>query len=226
MMVLAFSARPIAFHPELARALGGIYEALMFQQLAYWSDFAELPDGWIYKTGAEFRAETTMTRYQLDKARASLVKLKVIETDLRGVPATMHYRVKWERLYALLQGDDADDALDSGVVAQFAEGKQTSLATVSKVPADPQQASLVTVSNLACAPSANPNRNRDYAETTQRTGPNDPCDQTEPVLQHDAVHEASTPPTPIDQYRAMTPEERLAYFEDNQARLARMKGLR
>jgi hypothetical protein len=29
------SDRPIAFHPELARVLGGINEALLFQQIAY-----------------------------------------------------------------------------------------------------------------------------------------------------------------------------------------------
>lgn len=96
------TARPIAFHPELAIVLGGIHEALMFQQLAYWSDKGADPDGWIYKTNEEFRQETTINRYQLDKARASLVGRSVLEARRRGLPARMYYRIHWDALYRLL----------------------------------------------------------------------------------------------------------------------------
>lgn len=96
------SARPIAFHPELAIVLGGIHEALMFQQLAYWSDKGSDTDGWIYKTTEQFRQETTINRYQQDKARANLVSKKVIEAKRRGLPAKMHYKINWNQLYELL----------------------------------------------------------------------------------------------------------------------------
>lgn len=96
------TARPIVFHPELAIVLGGVYEALMFQQLAYWSDKGSDPDGWIYKTTEEFRQETTINRYQQDKARAALVKLGVIQAKRRGLPARMHYLIEWRALYDLL----------------------------------------------------------------------------------------------------------------------------
>ena len=50
------SDRPIAFHPELARAFGGINEALFFQQIAYWSDKGDDPE-WIYKRRVELEHE-------------------------------------------------------------------------------------------------------------------------------------------------------------------------
>jgi hypothetical protein len=46
------SDRPIAFHPTMARLLGDINEALLFQQLAYWSDKGADPE-WIYKSQVE-----------------------------------------------------------------------------------------------------------------------------------------------------------------------------
>lgn len=218
MMRLAFSSPPIAFHRELAIALGGIYEALLFQQLAYWSDRGTLPDGWIYKTGAELSDETTMNRYQLDKARGNLMRLGVIEAERRGVPATMHYRVVWDRLYGLLRATDDRESPKSGVAAQFVEGEQTGLSKVSKLDcppstnwsADPARTGLVTDGKPVRSPSTISNRNREYAETTQRTR------GSEHIT--DNVADAP-PPTP------MTPEQRLAQFEATQAQLARLKGL-
>src|SRR5215204_523571 len=36
--------RPISFHPERARVLGGINEALFVQKIAYWSDNGDDPE--------------------------------------------------------------------------------------------------------------------------------------------------------------------------------------
>lgn len=95
------SDRPIAFHPLLARALGGINEALFFQQIAYWSDKGDDPD-WIFKTQAELEAETTLSRYQQEQARKSLKRLRVLSEQKRGLPAKLYYRVEWDALFALL----------------------------------------------------------------------------------------------------------------------------
>ena len=61
------SDRPIAFHPAMARLLGGINEALLFQQLAYWSDKGDDPE-WIYKSQVELEAETCLSAYQQKQA--------------------------------------------------------------------------------------------------------------------------------------------------------------
>ncbi len=96
------SDRPIAFHPMLARLLGGINEALLFQQLAYWSGKGRDPD-WIYKTQAELEEETTLSRYQQEQARGKLRRLGILEEQRRGVPAKLYYRVVWEAVFRVLE---------------------------------------------------------------------------------------------------------------------------
>src|SRR4028119_1519353 len=95
------SDRPMAFHPALARVLGGIGEALLFQQLAYWSDKGNDPE-WIYKTQAELEEETTLTRTQQENARKNLRRLGVVEERKKGLPAKLYFRVDWDALFALL----------------------------------------------------------------------------------------------------------------------------
>jgi hypothetical protein len=106
------SDRPIAFHPELARVLGGINEALLFQQIAYWSDKGTDPD-WIYKTQADIEAETTLARTQQENARRKLRSLGVIEEQKRGVPARLYYRVNWDAIFALLESSQDAGFLQS-----------------------------------------------------------------------------------------------------------------
>ena len=103
------SDRPLAFHPQLARVLGGINEALLFQQLAYWSDKGSDPE-WIYKTQRDIQQEITLTRTQQENARKKLRSLGVIEEDKRGVPAKLYFRVIWDRVYELLEDYAAQDA--------------------------------------------------------------------------------------------------------------------
>lgn len=137
------SDRPIAFHPALSRAFGGVYEALLFQQLAYWSDKGDDPE-WIYKTRDELREETTMNRYQQEQARATLRKLGVIEEERRGLPARMYYRVVWDRVFALLEAEhpgppvgrpstnkkaEDDQLVGETLPTQSAEGGPTSKST-------------------------------------------------------------------------------------------------
>lgn len=121
LMRSLLSDRPIAFHPVMARVFGGVYEALLFQQLAFWSDKGADPE-WIYKTREELREETTLNRYQQEQARATLRKLGVIEEQRRGLPARMHYRVIWERVFELLE---AYRAVGRPSTNKMAEGAPT-----------------------------------------------------------------------------------------------------
>jgi hypothetical protein len=86
----------------MARLLGGINEALLFQQLAYWSDKGDDPE-WIYKSQTELEAETTLSEYQQLQARKKLKALGVIEDERRGVPARLYYRINWEAVFRLLE---------------------------------------------------------------------------------------------------------------------------
>lgn len=88
-------SKPIAFYPELSRELGGDpIAALFYQQLYYWSNKGKRSDGFIYKTKEEIEYETTLNRYQQDKARNKLVKLGWLEIKkikANGSP-TLHYK--------------------------------------------------------------------------------------------------------------------------------------
>jgi hypothetical protein len=137
------SDRPIAFHPLLARVLGGVYEALLFQQLAYWSNKGTDPE-WIYKTRDELQKETTLNRYQQEQARATLRRLGVVEEERRGLPARMHYHVVWDRVYQLLEEHRAVSSPSANKMAedqptgerdstnQLAEDEPTSKSTQRK----------------------------------------------------------------------------------------------
>jgi len=103
------SDKAIAFHPQLARILGGINEAILFQQLAYWSDKGSDPD-WIYKTQKDIEFETTLTRTQQENARAKLRRLGVVEEVKKSVPAKLYYRVVWDAVFILLEAHAVQDA--------------------------------------------------------------------------------------------------------------------
>lgn len=56
----------------------------------------------MYKTREDIKKETGLSRDEQETARKRLVALGVLQEDLRGVPATVHYRINTERLEALL----------------------------------------------------------------------------------------------------------------------------
>lgn len=76
---------PVMLYPQLAKILGGTKEAIYWQQLYYWSDKGNDPEGWIYKTKIEMEKETTLTRYQQDRIREKLEKMGAIKTILKKV---------------------------------------------------------------------------------------------------------------------------------------------
>jgi hypothetical protein len=64
--------------------------------MVYWHN--RMDGGWMYKTQANITSETALTRDEQETARKRLIALGVLEEELRGVPATMHYRINAERL--------------------------------------------------------------------------------------------------------------------------------
>ena len=102
--------RPVAYHPILAKKLGGVEVAVFVSQLLYWTGRGKLPGGWIYKTAKALEDETGLTRRNQKTARKHLIKLKILEEDLRGVPATMHYRLDMNALAETLNSSLAHPA--------------------------------------------------------------------------------------------------------------------
>jgi hypothetical protein len=107
--------RPIAFHRVLVTITGSVNAALMLSQAIYWSRRTRDPQRWFYKTIEAWEAETGLTRREQETARKKLKPW--LQTALRGVPATLHFRVNesslaesaklvWQKAPSLLGGNE------------------------------------------------------------------------------------------------------------------------
>lgn len=94
--------RPIAFHRCFVTLTGSVTAALMLSQAYYWQKRAKSHDGWWFKTRDDWIEETGMGRYEQEGARKKLRTLGLLREDLRGVPATLWYKVDESRLLEVI----------------------------------------------------------------------------------------------------------------------------
>ncbi len=141
--------RTIAYKTDLAHLCGSVTAGLLLSQLWYYTNQATVKerDGWFWKTAEELKAETGMGRYELEKARKTLKGMGLLQEELRGVPATIWYRLDKERLYALLhayaKGTYRGGEAVTAPTNQFAVNQQTENAVN-------QQTGLVETSKPDC----------------------------------------------------------------------------
>lgn len=104
-------ARPIAFHPALARLAGRATAGIFLSQLYYWCERSSHVDGWVYKTSTEWEAETTLSEDEQRGARKLLASLGVLESayaakhfaQMSKFDRTLCYRINFDRLAARLR---------------------------------------------------------------------------------------------------------------------------
>jgi len=97
-LISLLADRPVAYHPDIARMLGSVKDAVFLCQLLYWTDKGSRTDGYIWKTQDDWEKETGLSRYEQKTARNHLIELGLLEEKLAGIPATMHYRINLEAL--------------------------------------------------------------------------------------------------------------------------------
>lgn len=107
--------RPIAYNPAFKRITHSTVASIFLSQCWYWSKRHKHDDGWFYKTQKEWEEETGLTRSEQETARKHCRDAGVMDEKLKGVPATLFYRVNKQKIYELL-----------GI--QFAETQQTEIA--------------------------------------------------------------------------------------------------
>src|SRR5918992_4943118 len=95
--------RTVAYSPDLARAVGGATTGLFLSQLLFLSDKGANPEGWVYKSEAEMKQETGLTKREQQTARRKLLALGVIAIVRQGFKFTYHFKVIWERLYQVIE---------------------------------------------------------------------------------------------------------------------------
>ncbi len=81
----------------------GLAAGVYVRQLVFWDGKGMDPEGWIYKSEDEMEAEIGLGRHAQRKARAALEKHDVLETQRRGLPCRLFYRVNLEKLAELLE---------------------------------------------------------------------------------------------------------------------------
>ena len=105
----ALSRRTVAYHPDLATALGSIPAAIILGQLLYWHGKQADPDGWIMKTAKELEAETAVTERQQENVRQILVSAGAVQFERRSTPAMPFYRINHDRIIELyIESDPAE----------------------------------------------------------------------------------------------------------------------
>lgn len=157
--------RPIAYHPILARVAGSVPAGILLGQLLYWDSVMSTArgatwEGWFYKSSKEINQETALGRYAQDCAREELRARGLIETKLRGVPATTHYKIDFDALEHAIEA--LDEQCEDASNDRF-QNRTSSLQTVDKLDCRPstnqfaesEQTTLQTVDKLDRAPSAN-----------------------------------------------------------------------
>jgi hypothetical protein len=129
----------VTYHPRLNRITGSVTATIFLSSLLAWEGSQRDPDGWIYKTRQQMTEDTGLTRTEQDTARRHLVERGLLEQKLKGVPATMHYR---------LDLDAINDAWDAANLS--AETPQSSLQESRKLdggnPANKSAAILQSIS--------------------------------------------------------------------------------
>ena len=74
---------------------------MLLSQVLHWSDTLGVKnDGWFWMTMEEIYRQTGLSRCQQQQARATLVRLGLVEMRRRGTPAKLYYRINREKLRA------------------------------------------------------------------------------------------------------------------------------
>lgn len=97
-----FPNRPILYLAGLSIVLDSVNAGLMMSQLIFWSGKGGKKDGWIYKTMAEFKQETGLSRTQQETAIRICKEHGFIDYKLAGIPAKRHFKVNLKKIENML----------------------------------------------------------------------------------------------------------------------------
>ncbi|NMG10819.1 hypothetical protein [Brasilonema sp. UFV-L1] len=130
----------VGFRRVYATVSGSACGGLFLSQAKFWDTRTSDPEGWFYKTYADWERETALNRTELDKIRHHLENMEIIETWKKGKPAKLYYRVNNAKL------DEFLDAVLDGTF-QASRPKSPNPRKTRKIADGQQSSSLLTVNN-------------------------------------------------------------------------------
>lgn len=83
--------RPVAYYPNLAKALGSVKAGILCCQLFYWTD--KTKNGWLYKTASELEDETGLSYKEQRAARRRLVELGILKERNARLQHRQYFRL-------------------------------------------------------------------------------------------------------------------------------------
>ncbi len=162
---------------------GDHFSALVLSQLLYWTDRTSDPEGWVYKSHAQWKDELCMGRSVVDRARQRLVTLGLLQETHRKARGmrVMHFRLDMAALriavLSLAPSPDSCNA-ESCTPADPDVGNQQTALSNSGTPSTEttaetsSQTTLKTTSQTSSetSPEINAPRGEKHCETDPREG--------------------------------------------------------
>tara|TARA_R100001594_G_scaffold42582_1_gene74682 strand:- start:5 stop:679 length:675 start_codon:yes stop_codon:yes gene_type:complete len=106
MKHLLSSTAFLVVNKRLAKRVG-LKEAILLADLIskehYFIDNQGLRNGWFFNTSKNIEEDTTLTNYQQKKAIKNLEKFGFIKTELKGMPATLHFKILENKIASYLK---------------------------------------------------------------------------------------------------------------------------
>jgi len=99
------NARAILVYNTLIDLCGNLSTGMLLSQIVYWSSCTKDPDGWFYKTNAEWLSELRIGQYQLRNGIKRLKEMGLLVTKVKkanGAPTT-HYLLLRGKLLKMVQ---------------------------------------------------------------------------------------------------------------------------
>ena len=106
MKHLLSSTAYLVVNKQLARQVGLKAVVLLADLISKENYFIEnktIKDGWFFNTSKNIEQDTTLTNYQQKKAIKKLEKIGFIQTELKGMPATLHFKILENKISTYLK---------------------------------------------------------------------------------------------------------------------------
>jgi len=104
MKHLLSSSGFLIVNKRLAKIIGLKTSALLADLISkeeYFKEKGTLDNGWFFNCASNIEKDTTLTPYQQKKSIDKLKELGIVETKLKGLPATLHFKLYENKLLSL-----------------------------------------------------------------------------------------------------------------------------
>jgi len=102
MKQLLSSSAYFVVNKKLAKRVGlkaAVLLADLIGKEQYFIDNGMLDNGWFFNTSDNILKDTTLTRFQQNKAITLLKEIKFLDCKLKGIPATLHFKILDDNIY-------------------------------------------------------------------------------------------------------------------------------